>query len=210
MVEINKCLCGCNQKIIIKSHHKYVGIPKYLHGHNKTVMSKEGRQKISECSKSQIWTDARKLKLRLANLGKKQSKKTIQKRINKTKGKKRSKEFKQLISDLHKGKTLSLSTRIKMSMGKTGDKIFEGFKSQDSKIIRLSKEYKEWRTNVFKRDNWMCQKEKCNYCNNKKGVKLHPHHIKHFSKEEDLRFDVNNGISYCVDYHLKSKLHRGD
>lgn len=28
------CACGCNQKIEIKKHHKYYGIPKYIHGHN--------------------------------------------------------------------------------------------------------------------------------------------------------------------------------
>ncbi len=28
-----KCLCGCNQDIIIKPYHKYRGIPKYIWGH---------------------------------------------------------------------------------------------------------------------------------------------------------------------------------
>ncbi len=28
------CQCSCNDEIIIKNHHKYAGIPKYLSGHN--------------------------------------------------------------------------------------------------------------------------------------------------------------------------------
>jgi len=27
------CRCGCNDEIIVKNHHKYVGIPKYIHHH---------------------------------------------------------------------------------------------------------------------------------------------------------------------------------
>lgn len=30
-----KCECGCNKRIITKPHHKYLGVPKYIHGHNK-------------------------------------------------------------------------------------------------------------------------------------------------------------------------------
>jgi len=28
------CKCGCGQEIIIKPHHKYVGVPDYISGHN--------------------------------------------------------------------------------------------------------------------------------------------------------------------------------
>ena len=28
------CLCGCGGQIEIKKHHKYYGIPKYVHGHS--------------------------------------------------------------------------------------------------------------------------------------------------------------------------------
>ena len=29
-----KCKCGCGKDIEIKRHHKYRGVPKYIHGHN--------------------------------------------------------------------------------------------------------------------------------------------------------------------------------
>ena len=41
----------------------------------------------------------------------------------------------------------------------------------------------------------------------KKGSYLHPHHKKMLSKYPNLVFDIDNGISYCRDFHLKSGLH---
>lgn len=51
---------------------------------------------------------------------------------------------------------------------------------------RNSLEFKIWRKKVFKRDNYTCQKTKI------KGGKLCSHHIKNFSKYNELRFIVDN------------------
>jgi len=55
--------------------------------------------------------------------------------------------------------------------------------------------YKKWRKNIFIRDDYTCKK-----CN-KRGVELHPHHIKSYTKFPDLRYDENNGITLCVPCH---------
>ena len=34
ITQIILCLCGCGREIIIKPHHKYFGVSKYIHGHN--------------------------------------------------------------------------------------------------------------------------------------------------------------------------------
>jgi len=50
--------CGCGQKITIKPHHKYYGIPDYINGHNKPKWTKESRQKLSlsmQKPKSEEW-----------------------------------------------------------------------------------------------------------------------------------------------------------
>ena len=66
--------------------------------------------------------------------------------------------------------------------------------------IRKSPEYKNWRTFVFKRDNYTCQK--CNArSGNGKEVYLEAHHKKSYSKYPQLRFDVSNGITLCLSCH---------
>lgn len=55
--------------------------------------------------------------------------------------------------------------------------------------------YKEWREAVYQRDDYTCQK-----CG-QRGGKLNAHHIKSYAKYPDLRLDINNGITLCVDCH---------
>lgn len=66
-----------------------------------------------------------------------------------------------------------------------------------NKIIRRSIEFKNWRGQVFKRDNWTCQ-----LCG-KMGVELHPNHIKKFADYPELRFELANGITLCSNCHFK-------
>ena len=56
--------------------------------------------------------------------------------------------------------------------------------------------YKEWKNKVFKRDNYTCQ------CCGKRGGNLNAHHLYNFSEYEDLRYDVENGITFCERCHL--------
>jgi hypothetical protein len=72
--------------------------------------------------------------------------------------------------------------------------------------LRSSSLYKIWREAVFLRDNFTCQNPNCEYCHSKMGVMLHAHHIKPFALFPELRFDVRNGITYCAEYHLNTKL----
>lgn len=57
--------------------------------------------------------------------------------------------------------------------------------------------YIEWRKKVFERDNFTCQ-----HCNTR-GVFLHPHHIKSYTKFPEYRYDINNGLTLCVPCHKK-------
>lgn len=66
-------------------------------------------------------------------------------------------------------------------------------------------EYKEWRRLVFVRDDFTCQ-----ICQDK-GKRLHAHHIEQWSKNAELRYEVNNGLTLCVECHRnihKSKEHQ--
>jgi 5-methylcytosine-specific restriction endonuclease McrA len=60
--------------------------------------------------------------------------------------------------------------------------------------------YKNWRTQVFRRDHFQCQMPGCG----KKG-KIHAHHIKRWADVPTLRYAVTNGITLCMDCHKKVK-----
>ncbi len=64
--------------------------------------------------------------------------------------------------------------------------------------IRGSLEYKLWSDSVWNRDNNCCQK-----CGENRISKLVAHHILNFSKYIELRFAIDNGITFCRDCHKK-------
>ena len=61
--------------------------------------------------------------------------------------------------------------------------------------IRNSKKYAEWRSRVFERDNYTCQK-----CRTRAGY-INAHHIESFNNNPELRTEVNNGITLCKTCH---------
>lgn len=67
--------------------------------------------------------------------------------------------------------------------------------------IRRQKAYWEWRMVVWKRDNFKCQMPDC--VGNKR--KLNAHHIITLKENENLKYDINNGITLCEDCHNKVK-----
>lgn len=56
--------------------------------------------------------------------------------------------------------------------------------------------YIEWRSSVYKRDNFKCQWPSCNM-----KQKLNAHHIKNWAEFPGLRFVVQNGITLCRSHH---------
>ena len=110
----------------------------------------------------------------------------------------------------------SKETRIKMSNSKKGKKSHFWKGGINPLIIKIRRcfEYRQWRSDVFTRDNFTCQE-----CN-QKGLYLEAHHIKSFSKiieenniktfEEALNceelWNINNGLTLCKDCHNKTKL----
>ena len=97
----------------------------------------------------------------------------------------------------NKGKPRSSETRAKVSAAQralhpigTRKLDLEPYPPRDSTF-----EYKEWRTAVFKRDNFHCQQ--CTSTTNE----IQAHHIKLWSRFKELRFDVDNGITLCVQCH---------
>ncbi|GHT52931.1 hypothetical protein FACS1894106_2750 [Spirochaetia bacterium] len=61
--------------------------------------------------------------------------------------------------------------------------------------IRTSREYRQWRKEVIRRDEHTCQ-----ICG-EKGLRMEAHHLKPFAKYPELRFVVSNGVTLCEDCH---------
>lgn len=70
--------------------------------------------------------------------------------------------------------------------------------------LRASPEYAAWRTAVFERDGYKCQR-----CGDSKGGNLNAHHVKDFATHPALRFEVSNGLTLCEDCH-KAVHHKPD
>ncbi len=143
-------------------------------------------------------------------------------------GKKLAEKTRKKIGEGNKGKILSKETKLKIGFSHKGSKSvnWKGGITSLQKIIRRSLEYKNWRKQIFERDNWICQE--CFI----KGNILHPHHHKkffavifqeflqqysQFSPLEDKEtlarltityepfWDINNGITLCEDCHRKTR-----
>lgn len=75
--------------------------------------------------------------------------------------------------------------------------LYKGGITSVNKRIRGGIHYRLWREAVYARDNWTCQR-----CG-KRGVFLHPHHIKNFAQYPKLRFAIDNGITLCKECHME-------
>jgi len=134
------------------------------------------------------------------------------------KGYKRTEETKKKISKALKGKNnpiygkhLSEETRMKIRETKIGVKNYnwKGGTTSLQKIVRMNFKYRQWRSDVFTRDNFTCQR-----CGQIRKT-LNAHHIKLLASilqkykittlEEALEceelWNINNGITLCEECH---------
>ena len=56
--------------------------------------------------------------------------------------------------------------------------------------------YKKWRIDIYKRDDYTCQK-----CGKRGGCKLNAHRIEGFADNPELRTSLSNGTTLCKDCH---------
>lgn len=190
-------------------------------------LSKETRQKISEARKGTKLSEETKRKIGKANSiklkGKHLSMETRRKVSEGNIGKIVSKETREKLRKANLDKKASLGAKRKMSearKGKYGGKNapnWRGGKSSLCSQIKISFEYRQWRSDIFTRDNFTCQM--CGQV----GGKLNAHHIKSFSSviqkyeittlEEALNceelWNINNGITHCEKCHRETDNYGG-
>lgn len=67
--------------------------------------------------------------------------------------------------------------------------------SDEDRAKWRDKKVKEWRREIFKRDDYTCQ-----ICK-ERGISLAAHHLNCWSSFPDERFDLENGITLCANCH---------
>ena len=118
-------------------------------------------------------------------------------------------EFKKGNVPRTKGQRFSAELRAKLSAAKLGKPaphkagpncpFWRGGVTPAHLAFRMSSEYANWRRRVFERDNFACV-----HCVIR-GGKLEADHILPFSSFPDLRLDLNNGRTLCVDCHKQTE-----
>lgn len=122
----------------------------------------------------------------------------------------------QIISDKTKAKLRELSKGNQNAKGykhtdewkkKAGERQrgkrhynWKGGKSRDK---HTTFQYRQWRSDVFQRDNWVCQT-----CG-ERGIYLEAHHIKSWSQYPKLRYELNNGVALCKECHKLTDNYKG-
>ncbi len=176
------------------------------------LVSKETREKQSKLHRGKKASEETRRKMSEKRLGKKFSEEHKRNLSIANTGKKRSAETRKKLSEVKKGKTStflgkhhSQESKLKLRMAHQGKKCpwlagknnhkWNGGVTTKIHKIRTSLEYDLWREAVFIRDDFTCVKYKI------KGGKLRAHHILNFAEYEDLRFDINNGITLSDKAH---------
>jgi hypothetical protein len=115
----------------------------------------------------------------------------------------RSKYTKARIRNPNVGRKLTREHRIKLSQSHIGNQIgdrhprWKGGRATERKRLMAQYEYVMWRSLVFERDDYTCQK--CGA----RGCFIMAHHIKSWSEHKELRYDLGNGITLCKKCHAE-------
>ena len=81
---------------------------------------------------------------------------------------------------------------------------WKGGKTEENKKIRTSQDYKLWRKAVFERDKYQCIIGGVEH-----GSKLQADHIKPFALFPQLRLELSNGRTLCIECHKKTDTYAG-
>lgn len=93
--------------------------------------------------------------------------------------------------------------KLRKRMSGSNNRFWKGGITPKNVLIRNSKKYKIWRKKVFERDNYTCLF--CNArCGNGEDVVLNVDHIKPFAYYPELRFDMDNARTLCLECHKKT------
>ena len=167
----------------------------------------EAKQKIKNAWNNPEYREnqiRKKIGRKLSEITKQKISKSHLGKNNWTKGRVVSEETRQKMSISHKGLNVwskgkpSWNKGLKGFLGKEKHWNWKDGISRDKHSVTEPK-YKEWREKVFKRDGYKCK------INNNCVVYIQAHHILPWRDYEELRYDVNNGITLCLAHHPRKR-----
>lgn len=175
--------------------------------HKGRMHTEEEKRKVSEKLKGRVPWNAGLKGVRPAGLtfkGKKHTQESIEKTRNFFLGKPKTQEHRDKLSKARMGKYRGEESGA-----------WKGGITPFALSIRTTFEYRQWRSDCFTRDNFTCQE-----CGDNKGGNLNVHHIEFLTdlirKNNIKNFDearlceelwnLNNGITLCVNCHKKKHL----
>lgn len=94
--------------------------------------------------------------------------------------------------------------KLRVMFSGSNSHFWKGGKTAESKLIRDSLQYRNWRAEVFKRDNFTCQ-----MCG-QRGGKIQADHIKRFADYPELRLKLSNGRTLCIPCHRQTDTYAGN
>ena len=200
-------VCDCGNKKVVDGSSLRSGLTKSCGCLHKEIVTETGKIRLNESHPS--W--------RKNNLtGKKFGRLTAIERTNKRSGRSvvylckcecgnfREVKARSLVSGgtkscgcLHKERVAAAG---KLRVGELNPSWNPNITDEERHATRMYPEYKEWRTAVFERDDYTCQK-----CG-KKGGNLRAHHVEWYKGNEALRTELSNGVTLCNKHHRE--LHR--
>jgi len=188
--ELDCAQCGRLFRDYVGNHRKYCCRRCYELSKKGTKLSEDI---INKMKGRTPWNKGRRnpyqlevlLKMRQAHLG----------RSPVNKGVRMGPELRDKISRATKGiKKPAISEIMKQLTGPRAHG-WKGGRTAANKLIRNSKLFAIWREAVFQRDDYTCQ-----ICG-ERGRYLRAHHIMSFAEHEELRFDISNGVTLCLQCH---------
>jgi hypothetical protein len=160
--------------------------------YNHRPLSEEAKKRLSEFWTGKAKSSSHAENIRLSKIGEK----------NPMWGKSPSEETRQKMRDAMTGRVFSDAHRAKLKeCVRRGEQsnFWLGGVCEENNRIRHSTEYREWRSAIFRRDDYTCQE--CGI----RGARLNADHIKPFALFKDLRFDIENGRTLCEPCHKETE-----
>jgi 5-methylcytosine-specific restriction endonuclease McrA len=164
--------------------------------------SPEHARKVGEAHKGKVISDEQKDKIRLTLTGYKHTEEAKKNMRDSQIGRKHaplSDESRANISAASKGRIpWNKGIPYLAIRGENHPNWKGGTYSTERQVAMQRIEYKLWRESIFVRDDYTCQE--CNV----RGGELNADHIKPWALYPELRYELNNGRTLCIDCHRKT------